>query len=183
MMKMRPSLRAGDAGWGRGGRFEWCQQRRQSWSCKHNSINLWTGPTNHRSMGISRALWQGQNQLRRGGTSRCPQIECPHSSQGQKATGILMGKRCSSSFSVFLTSPLSIHTRSMTLPWSKGPKCSAAGDGGGEGGRFAESSTANKQKKRRDQNNVQDQINTFKVQVSHCGSVIKPTELPTEKSF
>lgn len=93
MMKMRPSLRAGDAGWGRGGRFEWCQQRRQSWSCKHNSINLWTGPTNHRSMGISRALWQGQNQLRRGGTSRCPQIECPHSSQGQKATGILMGKK------------------------------------------------------------------------------------------
>lgn len=45
----------------------------------------------------------------------------------------------------------------MTLPCSSGPKCSAAGDGGGEGGRFAESSTKDKQKKKRLRQNLRSE--------------------------
>lgn len=42
-------------------------------------------------------------------------------------------------------SPL-IMTQKSSLPCSRGPKCSAAGDGGGEGGKFVVSSTANTEK-------------------------------------
>lgn len=47
------------------------------------------------------------------------------------------------------TTTLSTHTHQqpdMDLPCSSGPKCSAAGDGGGEGGKLVESSTAYTQK-------------------------------------